>query len=46
MIVNYGFKVICDKYHKVIICEKLTNKVKIQLKKVSVKSDTKKQPVM
>ena len=46
MIVNYGFKVICDKYHKVIIGGKLTNKVKVQLKKVSKKSDTKKQPVM
>ena len=41
MIVNYGFKVICDKYHKVIIGEKLTNKVKVQLKKFSKKSDTK-----
>ena len=46
MIVHHGFKVICDKYRKVIIGEKLTNKVKVQLKKVSKKSDTKKQPIM
>ena len=33
MIVNCGFKVICDKYRKVIIGEKPTNKVKSSAKK-------------